>query len=69
MIAITITLDELLAVRDKLNTELAAWHAKNLREIANCVATKTSMHEHYWQPRYKLEQKLRAVNDLIHAVA
>ena len=65
----TISRAELLEMKDKLATELAAWHVKNTREIANCVANHSSLAEHYWQPRYRLEQKLRTVNDMLSVVA
>jgi hypothetical protein len=35
------------------------------RAIADSIATKTSMPEHYWQSRHELAEKLRAAKALV----
>jgi len=59
---------EVAKYRDRLAAELAAARAKEERDIANCVATKTAMHEHYWQERDRLERKLRATQSLLEVL-
>lgn len=41
--------------------ELAKIQAKERRDIADCVATKTSMPNNHWVGRVKLENKITAL--------
>jgi hypothetical protein len=59
---------DVAAYRNQLQKELDAMKAKEAKDIANCVATKSSMAEHYWQPRDKLERKLRATQALLEVL-
>jgi hypothetical protein len=59
------TLGDLIAYRDMLQAELDAARAKEQRDIADCVARHASMPNNYWQPRYRLEEKLRVANKMV----
>lgn len=52
----------------RLADEVHRLQAKERADIANCVATKTSMPEHYWQPRHKAEERLRSARRLLEAI-
>jgi len=60
--------EDVVAYRDQLQAELDAVKAKEKKDIANCVNTKSSLAEHYWQPRDKLERKLRATQALLEVL-
>jgi hypothetical protein len=53
----------------KAEAALAAQIERDRAQIADCVATKSSMPEHYWHPRYRLEEQVRALRKLIEALS
>ena len=59
------TLGDLIDYRDHLKAELDEAIAKERRDIADCVARHASMPDNYWQPRYRLEEKLRVADKMV----
>lgn len=52
----------------KNRRDLAAEAAKIERDIANAVATHSSVAEHYWDKKHRLERRQAILDDMVEAL-
>lgn len=58
-------LEETARVVNKLAMEVASLRHKERVDIERAARDKTFLAEHYWQPRWHAEQKLKAARALL----
>jgi len=58
-------LDETTRVVNRLAIEVANLRHKEKEDVARATRDKTFLAEHYWQPRWHAEQKLKTARALL----
>lgn len=55
-------------VAGRLDRELTAATLKEAKDIRDCVATHSSVVEHYWQERHRLQRQCEAIAAIIEVL-